>query len=82
MNTYDPAHYIVYVSIGNAPRAAGMSAPAPTPAPAAAAAAMAAAMAAPEHRLPRGYADASPRTRLRSRAADRSATASRRSWAS
>ncbi len=76
MNTYDPAHYIVYVSIGNAPRAAGMSAPTPAPAPAAAA------MAAPEHRLPRGYADASPRTRLRSRAADRSATASRRSWAS
>lgn len=61
MNTYDPAHYIVYVSIGTAPRAAAMPAPA---------------LEVAEHRLPRGYADASPRTRLRTRTSDRSTAAS------
>jgi hypothetical protein len=49
MNTYDPADYIVYVSMDRS------FAPSGTPAASVAAA----------HRLPSGYANGSPRTRLR-----------------
>jgi hypothetical protein len=51
MNTYDPADYIVYVTMDRG-RTAGPAADGGVETP---------------HRLPRGYADQSPRTRLRSR---------------
>jgi hypothetical protein len=50
MNTYDPANYIVYVSMDRSFSAASV-------APAAA--------VATAHRLPSGYANGSPLTRLR-----------------
>jgi hypothetical protein len=49
MNTYDPANYIVYVSMDRTFPASGMPA----------------AAAATAHRLPSGYANGSPLTRLR-----------------
>jgi hypothetical protein len=54
MNTYDPAHYIVYVSMDRTFTATGSLAPSIPPA---------------AHRLPGGYANQSPRTRLRRAAA-------------
>ena len=66
MNTYDPAHHIAYVLIGSTPRDAASPAPA---------VAVTVEPAVEEHRLPRGYADASPRTRLRTRTSDRSPAA-------
>ena len=50
MNTYDPADYIVYVSMDRT------LSPDPLPLPS----------ARPVHRLPSGYANQSPGTRLRS----------------
>jgi hypothetical protein len=50
MNTYDPADYIVYVRMDRT------LSPDPLPVPS----------ARPAHRLPRGYANQSPGTRLRS----------------
>ena len=50
MNTYDPADYIVYVSMDRQTGSSVGAAPG----------------RGMEHRLPEGYANASPKTRLRS----------------
>ena len=60
MNTYDPANYIVYVSMNRTFPASGPSA----------------ATVATAHRLPSGYANGSPRTRLRRTAAAENANPS------
>ena len=54
MNLYDPANFITYVSPGQRQTAAAACAEVP----------------APRHRLPGGYANQSPRTRLRRDPAD------------
>ncbi len=63
MNTYDPAHYIVYVAMDGKHRpSVGAQASDFT-----------------ENRLPQGYANASPKTRLRSWAAVRPSRSDRQS---